>query len=467
MRGVYSILMASPVSTPRHQDTKAPRVGFWMPVIFRHLIVVGVIMLLGMGNVAWGEERFPPPDFRSGYKFPQPQVVMPREAVGDWVDAGVLAGCLGLAAWLAIKKRSRRGVFWLTVFALFFFGFGREGCVCAVGSVQNVAAAAFGGEVGLPWVVGVFFALPLVAALFFGRIFCAAVCPLGAVQDVVLLKPLQVPAWLEAGLGMLAHVYLAAAVVFAAAGSEFLICSYDPFVGFFRRSAPLGMLLLGAGLLLASMFVGRTYCRFLCPYGVVLRTLSVLAKWPVHVSPTTCVSCKLCTDACPFGALNRPRPGIEAGVRFRRTVIAAVVGVVAIGLGAMGGYAGRGLWARLDKTVQLAQAVQAAEAGKPPEAFADHLTAWQKTGELPEELYGRATKVTERLGIGAAIAGAWLGSVIAYRLLKWGRGLPKGIYDADAGTCVACARCFESCPVELERVGKVGVSLPVLQGGGR
>jgi hypothetical protein len=32
---------------------------------------------------------------------------------------------------------------------------------------------------------------------------------------------------------------------------------------------------------------------------------------------------------------------------------------------------------------------------------------------------------------------------------------------------VACARCFESCPVELERVGKVGVSLPVLQGGGR
>jgi NosR/NirI family transcriptional regulator, nitrous oxide reductase regulator len=317
----------------------------------------------------------------------------------------------------------------------------------------------------LPWVVGLFFALPLVAALFFGRVFCSSVCPLGAVQDVVLFKPLQVPPWLEAGLGMLAHAYLAAAVVFAAAGSEFLICSYDPFVGFFRRSASLGMLLLGVGLLFASMFVGRTYCRFLCPYGVVLRSLSVLAKWPVHVSPTTCVSCKLCQDACPFGALNRPRAGVTAVARSRRTFVAVVVGVVAIALGALGGYAGRGLWSRLDRTVQLAQIVQAAEQGTPSAEFADNLTAWQKTGETPAELYLRAAQVTRHLGWGAAIAGAWLGSVIAFRLLKWGRGLPRAIYDADAGTCVACARCFQSCPVELERIGKIGpgMSLPVLQ----
>jgi NosR/NirI family transcriptional regulator, nitrous oxide reductase regulator len=429
---------------------------------------LAAVALLALGAVARAEERFPPPDFRSGYKFPQPQVVLPHGAWQDWVDAGLLAAGLGLAAWLAVKKRSRRGVFWLTVGALAYFGFYREGCVCAVGSVQNVAAAAFGTEVGLPWVVGVFFALPLIAALFFGRVFCASVCPLGAVQDVVLFKPLQVPAWLEAGLGLLAHVYLAAAVVFAAAGSEFLICSYDPFVGFFRFSASLSMLLLGAGLLLASMFVGRTYCRLLCPYGVVLRTLSVLAKWPVHVSPSACISCKLCQEACPFGSLNRPRAGISATARFRRTLMAAGLGVVAIVLGALGGYEGRGLWSRLDRTVQLAQAVEASERGVPPAEFADHLTAWQKTGETPAELYARAGKMTARLGFGATIAGAWLGSVIAFRLLKWGRGLPRAIYDADAGTCVACARCFKSCPVELERLGQIpkaagAVSLPVVQ----
>lgn len=433
---------------------------------------IACVMFVALAGVARAEERFPPPEFRSGYRFPQSQVVLPHGAWRNWVDAGLFAACLGLAAWLAVKQRSRRGVFWLTVFSAAYFGFYREGCVCAVGSVQNVAAAAFGTDVGLPWVVGVFFALPLMAALFFGRVFCAAVCPLGAVQDLVLFKPVQVPAWLEAGLGLLAHVYLAAAVVFAAAGSEFLICSYDPFVGFFRFSASLGMLLLGGGLLLASMFVGRTYCRFLCPYGVVLRTLSVVAKWPVHVSPTTCISCKLCQEACPFGALNRPRVGIAAGERFRRTMVAGVLGAAAIALGGIGGYQGRGLWSRLDSTVQLAQAVEASEKGMPPADYEDNLTAWRKSGETPEQLYVRAATVTAHLGLGAAIAGAWLGSVIAFRLLKWGRGLPRAIYDADAGTCVACARCFASCPVELERLGKIPsaagvVSLPVLQEAGR
>ena len=38
------------------------------------------------------------------------------------------------------------------------------------------------------------FALPLVFTLFFGRSFCASVCPLGAVQELVAVRPVQVPA---------------------------------------------------------------------------------------------------------------------------------------------------------------------------------------------------------------------------------------------------------------------------------
>jgi ferredoxin len=119
--------------------------------------------------------------------------------------------------------------------------------------------------------------------------------------------------------------------------------------------------------------------------------------------------------------------------------------------------------------VQLAQAVEASEKGASPVDYADQLTAWQKTGETPAQLYVRAGKITTSLGHGAAIAGAWLGCVIAFRLLKWGRGLPQAIYDADAGTCLACARCFTDCPVELERLGLIPsatIALPVLQGVG-
>ena len=81
-----------------------------------------------------------------------------------------------------------------------------------------------------------FFMLPLVFALFSGRSFCAGVCPHGALQDLVLLKPLKVPLWLEHGLGILPFVFLGAGVLFAATGSAFIICQYDPFIPIFRLS---------------------------------------------------------------------------------------------------------------------------------------------------------------------------------------------------------------------------------------
>jgi polyferredoxin len=52
----------------------------------------------------------------------------------------------------------------------------------------------------VPLVVLAFFALPLAFTLFFGRTFCGAVCPIWAIQDVVLLRPVRVPGWLAGPL---------------------------------------------------------------------------------------------------------------------------------------------------------------------------------------------------------------------------------------------------------------------------
>jgi FSR family fosmidomycin resistance protein-like MFS transporter len=64
----------------------------------------------------------------------------------------------------------------------------------------------------------VFFLAPIVVALFFGRTFCAAVCPQGAIQDLVLVKPLKVPLWLEHGLGVIPFLFLGAGAVGTLAG---------------------------------------------------------------------------------------------------------------------------------------------------------------------------------------------------------------------------------------------------------
>ena len=159
----------------------------------------------------------------------------------------------------------------------------------------------------LPFLVGSgFFTLPILVTLFFGRTFCSSVCPLGAVQELVALKPIQVPGWIDQALGLLPFVYLGAAVVFAATGATYLICSYDPFVGFFRLSAPSSMLILGGAFLVAGLFVGRPYCRYLCPYGAILGLCSRLSGRHVRIPPAECIQCKLCVESCPYGAIHEP-----------------------------------------------------------------------------------------------------------------------------------------------------------------
>ena len=78
--------------------------------------------------------------------------------------------------------------------------------------------------------------------------------------------PTSLPAWLSAGLAILPLVYLILAVLFAVTGSAYVICRYDPFVGFFRLGATSNMLVVGGCLIVISLFIGRPYCRFLCPY---------------------------------------------------------------------------------------------------------------------------------------------------------------------------------------------------------
>ncbi len=213
---------------------------------------------------------------------------------------------LSLASYFAVKGRSRRGLFLVAAVSLAWLGFWRKGCVCPIGGIQNVTQAVFDPSYAVPWTVVVIFVLPIAFTLFFGRTFCASVCPLGAIQEMVAVRPVQVPRWVDHSLGLLAYVYLGAAVLFAATGSAWIICRYDPFVGLFRLSSSAGMLTFSAGFLLAGLLVGRPYCRWLCPYGAILALVSRVSRRHLTVTPNQCIRCRLCEDACPYGAIARP-----------------------------------------------------------------------------------------------------------------------------------------------------------------
>jgi len=245
-----------------------------------------------------------------GYVTPEVQHPLPRSATRQVADVVLLALALALAAWLALWRRSRAGLVAVTAASMAYFGFWREGCICAIGSIQNVALALVDPTYAVPYFVIAIFALPLVASLFFGRVFCAGVCPLGAIQELVLLRQVDVPRRLDRTLGWLRWLYLGLAVVFAVlpvAYRDFVICRFDPFVGLFRFSGEAWLLAVGGLFLVAGLFIGRPYCRWLCPYGALLSVFSRYAWRSFSITPDRELDCGLCRDACPYGAIENHR----------------------------------------------------------------------------------------------------------------------------------------------------------------
>lgn len=400
-------------------------------------------------------QRFPPPQFETSHTLPDILEPAARAVRWEYVDVAVLLIGLALAAWLALRARSRRGLVLLGIFSMLYFGFWRIGCVCAIGSIQNVAQASADPGYALPLTVLAFAALPLFFALLFGRVFCAGVCPHGALQDLVLIKPIEIPSWLEQGLKLLAYTYLGLAVWFAATGGGYIICEYDPFIPIFRLSGSTGMVLFGFALLAVGMFVGRPYCRFLCPYGVLLGLFSSVSRWRVTITPDTCVRCRLCEHSCPFGAIHpatddaaarrAPVTARRLGVFFALLPVLVLVGVL------LGNLSGNAL-ARRSHVVALAERVQQEEAGR-VEGTTDASAAFRASGETIPALSARAQATVARFTFGGMLAGGWVGLVVGVKLLVLAVRRRRPDYEADRAACVACARCYTHCPQEHLRRG--------------
>ena len=400
---------------------------------------------------AGAQFRFPMPEFETGHT--HPDLHTPGPATGfEAIDVLVLFLALSLASWLVLRRRSRGGIFALTIFSVAYFGFWRDGCVCSVGSVQNVVAGLFDPAFVVPWAVVLFFALPLLFALFFGRVFCAAVCPLGAIQEIVAVRPVRIPLPVQRLLGLFPFIYLGLAVLAAALGAGFLICRYDPFVGFFRQSASFNMLITGGLLLVVGVFIARPYCRFLCPYGVLLGWMSRVSKWHATIPPRDCIQCHLCADSCPYGAILTPTPeSLRLGRRqgARRLGLLLLLLPILVAVGSATGVVAHEPLSRLHPTVQLAERIAAEDRG----LYADQTPAseaFRAGRKTPAELYVEAGAVTAGFESGAGWLGAFLGLVLGATLIGLSRFRVRKDYEPDRAACVSCGRCFPFCPVDEE-----------------
>jgi ferredoxin len=416
----------------------------------KKLIYILLSIYLLMPATLYGQQRFPKPEFDSGYE--QPDVITPEpRAMGlEYFDVLVLIGVLSLASWLALKKRSRQGILWLSIFTLVYFGFYREGCICSVGSIQNLVLSFADPAYVISATVLLLFLLPLIFALFFGRTFCAGACPLGVIQDLVIIHPVSLPFWLRKTLGLIPYIYLALAVLYAATGTDFIICRYDPFVGIYRMDAPYTMIVLGVAFLLMGMFVGRPYCRFFCPYGVLLKWMSKFSRWHLTITPAHCIQCKLCTTSCPFDAIDYPSEekaiaGSRAGAK--KFIVYAVLVPVWVLAGAFVGMKSHTMLSRSNQDVYLAELLI-----KHPEVKSDpdnlDVQTFLSSGRTMETLVEDARIVRKKFYTGSMIAGGFIGLVIAMTLLNQVIYRRRTDYQPNPGDCYSCGRCMDFCPVE-------------------
>lgn len=397
------------------------------------------------------EARFPKPDFTSGYEYPDILHGAPNETLWNVLDIVLLVGMMALVVWAAYRKRSRAVIYSMSVVSVLYFGFFRSGCVCSVGSIQNVVTALVNPDYHLPWYVLLLFLLPIVFALLFGRVFCAGVCPLGALQELVNIKNFRLSRSVSVTLSVIPWVYLAFTILYAATRSQFLICRLDPFVGIFRLGGDLGMITFGAVLLLMSVFIGRPFCQFLCPYGALLSVFSSLSWKQLEITEKGCINCALCGKSCSVDAIRAPQVSKTKEERRKgvnRIIFFAILLPLLTVAGAMLLGSQSDALSLAHKDVYLYELLLQQKA-QPEMDVPLEVETFNALGGDMEELKAKVDNVRRDYTFYAYLAGALIGFIIGFKLLKLSLKRSRKTYEVSSARCTMCGKCFNYCPQNL------------------
>ena len=157
------------------------------------------------------------------------------------------------------------------------------------------------GQIAAP--IAAMLAILLLAVGISNKSICGWACQLGLFQD--LLYRVKTPKWqpsfrLSNGIRTIALVGLVGGLV--TAGLDW-IGVIDPFQMFsFNFTWAIG--LFSAAVVIASLFVYRPWCRFLCPFGLVGWLIEQVSWMRPRIDRDLCKKCQLCVTACPSGAMK-------------------------------------------------------------------------------------------------------------------------------------------------------------------
>jgi NosR/NirI family transcriptional regulator, nitrous oxide reductase regulator len=202
-----------------------------------------------------------------------------------------------------------------------------------------------------------------------------------------------------------------------------------------------------------GLFVARPYCRFLCPYGVLLKWTSKVSKWHLTITPAACIRCKLCTTSCPFDAIDYPTdPMITKSSRdgVKKFLLYGILIPVWIAAGAFTGWKAHAWLSKAHPDVYLAELLIAH-----PEVKSDlkniDVQTFLSSGKSMETLVEEAKVIRKKFMTGSIAIGAFLGLVIGMTLLNQVIFRRNEDYQPNRGDCYSCGRCMDYCPVEIKK----------------
>jgi polyferredoxin len=251
----------------------------------------------------------------------------------------------------------------LAFFLLFLFfpeSLTRPAEILAKLQFGQIVAALF--SAGALYAVFLFAAYAVLTALF-GRVFCSALCPLGALMDFAnLLRNKARPKKVKYREGNFLNLAFPGALVLLFwAGLTIPFDTFEPYSvvvskSFFYDGPGLTLLIVA----ISSYFSGRRFCDFVCPAGFILKLFSGKAGFGLkltekclgcgkceRICPAACVShkdrkldrsrcvlCLECADVCPNGSLRYVKtPGTKDPSPVRRSFLRKA------GVGALAGAA--------------------------------------------------------------------------------------------------------------------------------
>ena len=132
--------------------------------------------------------------------------------------------------------------------------------------------------------------------------------------------------------------------------------------------------------------------------------------------------------------------------------ILLVAALVLLG-GVLGRFAGPAL-SRTHYLVQVAERLYLEESQNLEEETLQ-TTAIRIQAIPPEQIYAEAREVLEKFVLAATLFGIWCGLVSGLNIVAILGERRRKEYEADRAHCLACSRCYLSCPIERTRLKKL------------